>query len=113
MAAFCCMAVTPGLTVDERLADCVLELQFPPDIDPRCEVLVGQDADARVTGLAMPLPAAERRERVLDLDRAPESAGSLELAALGRDARQEPDPEDSSRAVAEPVGDRGRPPRAL
>ena len=58
------MAVTRGLTGDKRFADRVLELQVEPDTETGCEVLVGQLAYARVTGVAMPLPAAERRERM-------------------------------------------------
>ena len=41
----------------------------------------------------MATPAAERRYRVLILDRAPEQAGTLELPALGGDAREEADTE--------------------
>ena len=54
-----------------------------------------------MAGVAVPLPAAERRQRDLVLDRAPEPTGPLQLTPLSCYACEQADSEDPPRAVAE------------
>src|SRR5688572_11431967 len=53
----------------------------------------------------MTLPTAERRERSLVLDRAPQATGTFEISALGREAREQADAEDAPGAIADPRRD--------
>src|SRR5205814_2783322 len=85
-----------------------VELELAPCGEPAPGPCIRRLLDARVTGVAMALPAAEGCECLIVLDRAPKATRKLELAALGGGAGEKPDTEHLPRDVAYLSGDRKR-----